>query len=252
MPSVSAVLHHSLFTAACPELEAKRRQDIATIPSRYKRVGALGLHHLAVRHPERIETILGRRAHKRGYQLVGRGFHSDVYRRGPQVLKVLWRTTAMTEPERQTHADQLTLANEYLTNAMGRIVLPETTKVATHPFIPKQRVVQIEQPYHEIDDPKIFTPTQPTINEAALAASASRYPGLTDALKDFCASAQRLHARSGMMPDTNGPKNLVISRGETNELVLIDGQPIPASDNAGIEITKLQVAALTEALGSYN
>lgn len=252
MPSVSAVLRHSLFTAEYPELEAKRRQDIASIPARHKRMGALGLHHLAVKHPRGVETMLGRRAHKRGYQLVGRGFHSDVYKRGPQVLKVLWRTSDMTETERQTHADQLTLANHYLTSAMGRIVVPETTQVATHPFIPKQRVVQIEQPYHDIRDLGLFTPTQPTVNESALDASARTYPGLTDVLKDFCACAYHLHETTGMMPDTNGPKNVVMSHGGTNELVLIDGQPIPASDTEGIDIVRRQVASLSEALASYN
>ena len=251
MPSVSAVLRHSLFTAEHPNLEAKRRQDIATIPSRYKRLGAIGLHNLAVRHPERIEGLLNRRAHTKGYRLVGRGWHSDVFLMGENVLKVLWRTAGLTEPERHARATELKQANKHLKDAMGTLVVPETTRVAEHPFVPRQRVVQIEQAYHDFSDPKLFIPTQSGIDEHALESLATDHPGVTDALRDFCTGALKLHDQTGMMPDTNGPCNLVLSQGESPELLLIDGQPIPAHDPEGIEITRQQVGSLALALTSY-
>lgn len=211
----------------------------------------MSLHNLAVRHPERIEGLLNRRAHTKGYRLVGRGWHSDVFLSGENVIKVLWRTADMTEPERHSRAVELQDANKHLTKAMGSLVVPETTRVTPHPFVPRQRVVQIEQAYRDISDPKLFIPTESAIDEHALETLAAEHPGITDALKDFCTGAMKLHGQTGMMPDTNGPCNLVVGRGETPELLLIDGQPIPAHDPEGIEITKQQVGSLALALASY-
>lgn len=216
------VLEQSLATSITPEMQTERRNNILELPSRTKRVGALAIHEFATRFPSTAAKILG----FQGVDFVGAGADSTVFRQGDQVVKVHRRSVEMGEPSRQILAAEMDRAYKVMASHLPDFILAQTIDVAAHPIRTEQRAVQIHQRYYDWYGIGTFLPNEGSIDLSGLAEVCRTVPGIDDALRDFVHGSRHMHAETGFLPDTTGINNLVLTRTDTPELVLIDGQPI--------------------------
>jgi len=242
---IANVLELSIAHSMAPELSARRRNDILRLKNPAKRAGALALHEFATRYPNVAGKLIGRDPEAKGLSYVGAGTDSVVYRKDDEVIKVIQGSIHAPEDLRQKMAAEKRYEHDILRNYLGSFVISQDIVVAPHPIVENCRAVQIVQPFCSIDDIAVFPEyDDPSVNMFNLADACAAYSGLDEALCDFATASRRMFESTGLIPDTSGISNVVVSLNTQPSLVIIDGQPI----NAGLPHLQENIAAQLDSL----
>ncbi len=226
MSKVTNVLELSLASSVDPQLAERRHDEILDIINPVKRLGALALHSFAVALPEVTARLINRDLRTHDLEYAGAGTHSIVYRKRAEVIKVHHRSIYYSEAERQDLAEQKRFEHSAMVDHMSEFLVGQTIGVAPHPANARRRAVQIFQPYVRFDDFKFFAQKTGAIHEAAIVAACEANPGMNGALLEFVHKGQQMFEKTGFLPDTCGPANVVISRETSPRLLVIDEQPV--------------------------
>jgi hypothetical protein len=220
------VLELSLATSITPEMSAERKASIKMMPNKVKMVGALALHNFALTFPDLTARLINRDLAGAGYEYVGAGAESTVFRQADNVVKVHRNSMTMDEPQREQLAEQMDSIHKPLRQYLGSFVLDQSIAVDRHPLDPSYRAVQIFQAYCSSTNMGIFKRNDPGIDHDQLYETCSKIPGISSALSEFVAASYGLYDKTGLLPDTTGYGNVVLTNTTVPELRLIDGQPI--------------------------
>lgn len=242
MSRLSNVLELSIATSITPEASSRRRTEIQSLPNKAKRFGALAVHDFAIRFPRSAARLAGLPA----TEFIGTGADSSVFRKGDNVIKIHRRSIEMSEPERRRLAQMMDHSHKVMATHMTGFVIDQMVDIQPSPLCSSQRAVQIFQRYHDWSGIGTFVPDKPEINLQGLERVCRAIPGIDDSLRDFVRSSRTMFEKTGFLPDTNGTDNLVLTQGDSPELILIDGQPI-GGDHPGVQakiISQLQLAEM--------
>lgn len=227
MADILSVLERSLVSNRSAQMRDRRREELRRISNPVKRLGGLTLHHIATKHPSITSALLRRDPEREGLQYAGEGYQSIVYQRGEEVIKVHRQSVRMSEENRQLLAGRLEGEHFILRNYLGNIALAQNVLVADHPVIRRRRAVQIVQRFHNFSQLAIFSHSpQAEVAPPDLEADMKTYPGVEAALHDLVAMAGEMFEATGLLPDTVGRTNLVMTGNQRENLTLIDAQPI--------------------------
>lgn len=225
MNSLARLLEYDLATTNVPELAKARRERLQSIPSTLKRLGGVTVHSFTQWQPERATNILNRLIGD-DLEYVGAGADFSVYRQGDLAIKVHRESINLNEDDRYALAKRLQAENDLLQRGFGNFVISQDVTIADHPADPSLRAVQIHQPYRMLRSTGIFSTNNPDINNDSLTAVLQSVPNISARLAEFVERASLLHHQDQYLPDTNGHDNVVLVGKDSNELCLIDGQPI--------------------------
>ena len=225
MPDFRAVLGQSIASTVNSELLEARETYIKNISNPIRRLGALGLHNLAVHYPETaVKLINSGNARRSGVEFIWAGGEADVYRADQNVIKVLRSSDTLDAAGRTAMASERKAEFEQISNFLGKFMLEQTIEVGDHPVTNSRQVVKTIQPFIELIDLKLFNGSD--INQERLEEVCDKYPGTNQKLSEFVESSLEMVSSAGLMPDTIGRANLVINQAN-NELTLLDSHPLP-------------------------
>lgn len=235
MKSVDRVLTLSLASTVHPKAEERRQWEIATFSPILKRPLALGLHRLAVQHPERVAKYLGIEFIPNDMAYVGAGGVSMVFKASEtEVVKVYKDGLMKSKLQLRKFAEQQSQQHAAMAEFLGEFVLPQTTYVDDHPLIKGRQAVMTRQPYSPgITDAGIFGEQLSNRMPERVASLSDKFDTATHQLGEFAARSWDLYDKHRLVPDTIGDCNLVTASEDELKLLLIDGQPIVIGrDNA--------------------
>jgi hypothetical protein len=254
LPSIKGVIFHSLESsvAATPAMAELRRQNIQGMPAGARRLGALALHDLALRHPRQAALLLGMSYQPTDMEYVGHGCHSMVWRRTPdEVVKVNSQSLLLKPEQKERFKQKYEARHQAMADYLKDFVLYETTTIDKHPVFISHETVQTIQPYRKIVDPNLAGGDNKTLGivTANVAHVANSTPGILVQLQTFVDRSRALYANEGLMPDVAGSNNLVLDTA-TSQLLMIDGQPIgkDVSQESTLQTTMLNMDYLEAAL----
>lgn len=190
-----------------------------------RRFGALALHNLAINHPVLTDRILEKDPNKAHLGYLSEGHFSVVYQRGAEVTKIYRPSISMPEGERLKSSQQFAARHEILCEFLGDVVLPQSVSVENHPFRRGARAILINQSYLPYRPLKALAIKSLDADLDALKEDLAKYPSLEWEFGQMISNSWDLFSETGLLPDTTGYNNLVISDKHPT-LKLIDGLPI--------------------------
>ncbi|HEX5798349.1 MAG TPA: hypothetical protein VFX79_03250 [Candidatus Saccharimonadales bacterium] len=217
-----------------------REQEIAAAKGQPKKVLLGAAHTVVGRYPKQVAKLLGvdydpADLQKPGnLEYVGEGFEAVVFRRGDGVLKVHKGTAFISEAQRQEKAERKAREHAAMAEYLGPFAVPQQVYVDSHPLISRLRAVITEQAFLDgIADTRLVGETA---EEGTVAANLERlyaeHPEAVSQLPGFISSSYDLDDSHNLLPDTNGPSNLMVE--PEGGLVMVDGQPI-GQEHAGVQ-----------------
>lgn len=224
MANPRRMVSRSLVSTLSSETQERRQAELETHDKPLKRAAMLAVHATATKTPRVAGALVGLRYKAWGAEYIGGGFEFSVFRTGEdEVLKIAHDTVHLPPHQQQAYAERRQAEYTHMASWLGEFVLPQEFSVEPLPFLPSRTAVQVRQPYCGIIDPQLFEPLNPNVIRPNLASLQSEYPSSTDQLSDFIDRSHALHRAQSLLPDTNGPANLVM---DASQLRMIDGQPI--------------------------
>lgn len=248
MLRVARAIEHSLSSTITPQLEKERVEKIKTLRAFPDRMGAMALHHIIAAHPNAARKAINLFLYPLSMSYLSSGADSGVFRRGNEVVKVIRSTVPLSEGEKHTVAQQRESRYQELASFLGEFLLEEETVVDSHPLNPEWRVVQTRQPFCGHLSLDLFQLDYPEVNLDAVVQLNQEHPGIDSGLSDFIEVSRRYHERTSLYPDINGTDNLVLAKGPSADLVLLDTGPISTSHPAVQALIEEQLSSLEAAL----
>jgi hypothetical protein len=251
MANPQRMVVRSMISAVSPEAETARHDELNAQPKSLKRVVKLAAHALATRAPKASGTLVGLRGldtEPWDAEFIGSGAEFSVFRDSDdEVVKIAHYTVTLSPNEQQAYADKRQAEYQHMANWLGEFVLPQEFSVAPLPFMPGRTAVQVRQPFRGVIDPHIFEPLSPDVIEPNVASLQNEHPGSIQQLSDFVERSRALHGAKDLLPDTNGPANLVM---DGDNLCMIDGQPIGTEHFPIQQIILQQLSSLEMAIAA--
>ncbi|HVX48405.1 MAG TPA: hypothetical protein VHA05_03555 [Candidatus Saccharimonadales bacterium] len=206
----------------------------------------LATHGLITRAPKKLTGLVGLDYKDWSGQHIGEGDEFTVFRiSDDEVLKVAHATLLMRRQAQEAYAERLRKEHGLMLKWLGEFSLPQQVSVEALPFLPSVTAVQVRQPYLDGSDPRLFEPLNTDVVAANLDKLLDEHPSALGQLGDFTERSHGLHGAHGLVPDTNGESNLILS-GEN--LVMVDGQPIGIAHRPVQEVILGQLDSLALAV----
>jgi len=220
-----------------------RFEKLSTIPNPIRRAGAQAFDvgvFLGSKASVYLRTEKLRRA---GISMIGQGYESVVYLNEPegQVTKFALGSIRMTALERQREALRKQHEFDLVRERLGSFTLSQTISVGPYVLSPRRDIIQTSQSFVRFNpflDPVQNTPNITFPSDAA--------PRTYDQLSNFIDRAWELEGRHCLLPDTNGPENVVTDM--EGNIVLLDTQPIGLRHPKAQETIKTQLVTMSEIL----
>lgn len=194
-----------------------RRRDTDVMPQFHRRLAVKAIDEVVfnLARLEKARDIMAMRL--AGIEQIGSGAESIVFKIGDRAVKYAKWSEGMSEAERIELACKKVDDFDTIGDYLEPYLLDQTVSVANHPFYKDRRAVQINQPYVKFQSAIIRHPSN--ISDGVSVASDAPL----DQLSNFLDASWRLYGRTGLLVDTNGVDNIVVSDGQ---LLLLDTQPI--------------------------
>jgi hypothetical protein len=224
-------VRYSLDSTISPIAAEARVDELNGIMNPLRRVGALALHHMVINHPSTAARMLGEEYEPLDLDPLGYGSEAAVFRLDDQsVLKIMHGSMSMTPSQRDRAAQEKECDFEALSKSLPNFTLPQATYVDAHPhpYFSHLEAIQTEQPYVAHQDLQLFNRQSifdSAVNLRHIQKLIEERPALLDQLKEFVERSLAMNNKQGLLPDTIGGGNLVVT--DHDEVLLIDGQPIP-------------------------
>ncbi|HSH55602.1 MAG TPA: hypothetical protein VK983_02130 [Candidatus Limnocylindrales bacterium] len=246
--TVTEHLETSVAHAGTPESKAAYLNQMPHIwPDPRKRAVAHGLSLIAMQFPGITERIIHRRLPD-CISYAGAGAQSIAYRIGDTVIKVNRTTINMEESDRLAFAAQEQEKHDIVEIYLGATAIDQRINVQEHPLDPSSRAVQITQPFCQfmgLDN--IFPMASERLNYEASHEHLRSRQDLDEQLARFATSSLLMAQETSYIPDTNGRNNLGLVY-RTDDLILVDRQPLPIDDIAAEQCIIPQMTALQQYL----
>lgn len=125
---------------------------------------------------------------------------------------------------------------------LGSMVVPQHSKVGINPLNGRKRAVLTSQEYKDFENPGLFYAYRPEVNREAYFKLINEYPGIENLLRELPQQGLKMFDEEGLLPDTSGLNNFVVSNGE---FISLGGAHRPAKQS---EITRMvgQLRGLAE------
>lgn len=168
--------------------------------------------------PNTTERILNYPYQRKGYDVVGYGFHSTVLRDDKEVLKVMRRSAGEDDGWRDAKVLDLSERQKVAAEYISNYILRQTFSNEKHPLYSHRKVIISRQTmveYEKFNISSIFDQD-----------SEGRH---VEQMHTFGAKSLDMHNEIGLVPDILGSDNLVLCN---DQLTLLDSVPISQSDNS--------------------
>lgn len=238
--SLRNVIESSIAASTSESAMEHRKSQVKELTPTYKRLAAQSIDVVVFLAPS-IQLTFDRLAMQRsGYRFIGSGAEARVYSDGEKVIKYVRESERLTSDERIALRDKKAAEFNLLRTYLSAFVLEQSIMVAPHAVKKNVEVVQTVQPHTEFSRLLGRSGYEGDIIFSDTAMTSA------DELSNFLDVTWQLFGREGILPDTNGTDNIVMTE---NGVVLLDTQPIGADRGELQSLIKQQLGSIENYLG---
>lgn len=230
------VIESSILATSSEGTMQSRKIHVKEVEPAYKRVIAQSIDIAIFAIPATLLALDRAAMHRHGYTFVGSGVEARVYSDGTQVTKYVGKSERLSSSERRDLRDRKRADFDLLHHHMSSFVLDQTISVAPHVLRQDREIVQTVQPHAH------FSRLMERIGVTGDMRMEATGTSVLDELSDFVDASWQLFGSTGLLPDINGPDNVV--RVE-DSVLLLDTQPISDEVPGSQELIQRQLGSIS-------